>query len=388
MSATYQPKSNAVGIVLSGGGARGAYVAGVIRYLYTVLPNKLGYSPWPRYVSGTSVGSINGYFCATHSMLEMRKMTELWTNLQIDQIYNLPKSSFSMLQQAYRALFASSFFDAEPFSNIVKREAARRTLRKSISQKQCHAFLVNATHMTSGRKTIFADVAEGVSIPKIADSKIIYTKTYPEHILASSAIPMFFPPATVNGELYLDGNLRQYAPLQPMLSMDVNRVLLLATRSVSDEKMTFPTPTSLSMPTIASYALNAMGTDEIERDLIGAQQINDIVEWGCKAYGPDFAERLRKEKRIEQTKVLHVRPSISLSSLAYDIFEESKINADANIKWVLSKIHDQSTEKSGSVTLSCLLFDKLYTCAAEELGFNDATKMESEFIEFFGLNPL
>jgi hypothetical protein len=131
-----------------------------------------------------------------------------------------------------------------------------------------------------------------------------------------------------------------------------------------------------------------MGTDEIERDLIGAQQINTIVDWGVQQYGPEFAERLRTQTGIEQTKVLHVRPSRSLSSLAYDIFDETKLDADANIKWVLRKIHDQGTPESGSVTLSCLLFDKLYTCAAEDLGFRDAQAMESDFLDFFGQKPL
>ena len=388
MSAHQSPKSNALGIVLSGGGARGAYVAGVIRYLYTELPQSLGYSPWPRYVSGTSVGSINGYFCACHDMLEIRKMTELWTNLQIDQMYDLPKTSFSMLQHAYRALFNSSFFDSTPFATLVQKEASRRTLRKSISRKLCHGYLVHATHMASGRKTIFADVAEGVQVPKPLDAQIKYTKIYPEHILASTAIPMLFPPASVDGELYLDGNLRQYAPLQPMLSMDVNRVLLLATRAHDDEHSDYPSPQTVSMPSIAGYALNAMGKDEIERDLITAQQINTMVDWGVQTYGTDFAERLRQDTGIEKTKLLHIRPSISLSKLAYDIFDRNEVHADSNISWVLHKIHEQSLPESGSVTLSCLLFDRHYTQAAENLGFQDAKAMKDQLIDFFGVQPL
>ena len=392
MSPDHAPKSNALGIVLSGGGARGAYVAGVIRYLYTELPSALGYRPWPRYVSGTSVGSINGYFCACHDSLEIRKMTELWTNLQIDQMYNLPKTSFSALQHAYRALFSASFFDSTPFSKLVQQEASRRTLRKSINRKLCHGFLVHATHMVSGRKTIFADVAEGVQVPKTLDSIIQYTKIYPEHILASTAIPMLFPPASVNGELYLDGNLRQYAPLQPMLSMDVNRVLLLATRSVSDEHGDYPSPQNVSLPNIAGYALNAMGKDEIERDLITADQINTMIDWGIQNYGSDFGERLRQDTGIEKTKLLHIRPSISLSKLAYDVFddvfEKGGIQADSNVSWFLKKVHEQSDAESGSVTLSCLLFDRAYTQAAEDLGFNDAKAMKDELIEFFGSQPL
>ena len=70
------------GLALSGGGARGAYTAGVQRYLFTELPKKLGFTPYPDYVSGVSVGAINGYFSATHSDEEIRRMTEIWHNLK------------------------------------------------------------------------------------------------------------------------------------------------------------------------------------------------------------------------------------------------------------------------------------------------------------------
>ena len=80
-----------IGITLAGGGARGSYAAGVLRYLYSELPKKLGYIPWPYIVSGTSVGALNGYFAASHSMYEIRRMTDIWTNITLQDIYTIPK---------------------------------------------------------------------------------------------------------------------------------------------------------------------------------------------------------------------------------------------------------------------------------------------------------
>ena len=79
------------GVTLAGGGARGAYMAGVLRYLYTELPKTIGYTPWPDLVSGVSVGAINGYFIASHSPYEIKRMTEVWTqDVRIEKIYHLP----------------------------------------------------------------------------------------------------------------------------------------------------------------------------------------------------------------------------------------------------------------------------------------------------------
>ena len=91
-------------MALAGGGARGAYAAGVMRFLFTRLPNKIGYIPWPKLVSGTSVGALNGYFAACHNLDEINRMTEIWTNLTIPQIYELPYHGvFSTVRQLYRA---------------------------------------------------------------------------------------------------------------------------------------------------------------------------------------------------------------------------------------------------------------------------------------------
>ncbi len=64
---------NTFGMALAGGGARGAYSAGLLRYLYTDLPKIIGTNPWPKVVSGTSVGALNGYFAASQSLLEIHR---------------------------------------------------------------------------------------------------------------------------------------------------------------------------------------------------------------------------------------------------------------------------------------------------------------------------
>ena len=63
------------GLALAGGGARGAYAAGVMRYVFTELKKEIGYTPWPKLVGGTSVGALNGYFAASQSM--MRRLMEM-----------------------------------------------------------------------------------------------------------------------------------------------------------------------------------------------------------------------------------------------------------------------------------------------------------------------
>ena len=70
-----------------------------------------------------------------------------------------------------------------------------------INPQQCKGYLVSATHMYSGRMTTFADVADkNIQIAKPISGFLYYCNIYPEHLLASAALPMLFPPVKINDE--------------------------------------------------------------------------------------------------------------------------------------------------------------------------------------------
>lgn len=372
------------GLALSGGGARGAYTAGVQRYLFTELPKQLGFTPYPDYVSGVSVGAINGYFSATHSDEEIRRMTEIWHNLKIEDMYNLPTGPISFIRNLLQTSQMMALVDTSPFIEFVQKEAARRTIRHSINPKQCKGFLVSATHMYSGRMTTFADVAdESIEIAKPYSGMLHYCNIYPEHILASAALPLLFPPVQINNEWYIDGSLRQYVNIRPLQELDVNKIIIIGTRSVEEEYIEAPKDIKPSLTMVGGSSINAMLYDHVERDLATTETINKIIEFGKKEYGDGFEKRLKSQLHVSHTDYLSIRPSICLSKLAYEVFDINKIEADSNTKWFLQWINDSSEELQEASGLSMLLFDTIYTKAAEELGFHDAQNKEDELLEFF-----
>ena len=112
------------GMALAGGGARGAYTAGTLRYLYTELPKKLGYQPMKyKVVSGTSAGALNGYFAASQSMMEVHRCTALWTNFTVEQVYRLPFEGWlKLIPDLRQAAQRASFLDPTLLENSLREK--------------------------------------------------------------------------------------------------------------------------------------------------------------------------------------------------------------------------------------------------------------------------
>jgi NTE family protein len=77
-------------LVLSGGGARGAYEAGVLRFLFEALPHRLGHAPRIDIVSGTSVGAIHACFVAATAHLGEERgllLAGVWESLAVQELF-------------------------------------------------------------------------------------------------------------------------------------------------------------------------------------------------------------------------------------------------------------------------------------------------------------
>ena len=372
------------GLTIAGGGARGAHTAGVLRFLLTEFPRNFGQVPWPRVVSGTSVGALNGYFAACHDDYELKRMTKIWTEMKTSDVYNLPGGgTLSLLKKTIQSVRLGALISNEPLRELILREASRRNLRKSILAGKCQAFIVSATHLTSGTNVLFVDSADpDYWIEPPPHGRVVYTKIYPRHLLASIAIPVVFPPERIAGKLYVDGGVRQSAPVQPMLESGMDRIVVLSTASnyLSPIGETDPEP---SISLISGKALDALSLDPVDRDTRVTEKINKIIRWGTEKYGDGFRFNLQEELGIRELEMVHLGPSMDLGRLAVEVFEEEKIEGSTGAKWLLNKMYQQGEESGESDLLSHLLFDRCYTAEAEALGFRDAKAQEESLARLF-----
>lgn len=188
-------------IVLSGGGARGAYQAGVWKYLQE--------KKWkPDIICGTSVGAINA--CAIGSGMTAERIIELWLDLNKKNVMRMSWKS-SVLSLFKKNSFA--FVDTSPLRDLLYEKLDFQALNAS-DQK----VVITAVNILNAELAFFEN-------PELRI----------EHILASSAIPLLFPWQLIGGVPHWDGGVMANTPILPAISKGAEEIIVVLLSPVGGE---------------------------------------------------------------------------------------------------------------------------------------------------------
>lgn len=400
-----------IGVVLSGGGSRGAYEAGIIHYLRTDLARRLGHQVPIDIVSGTSVGAINAAFLAAtmeDPEQQAERINHAWRALRIEELIGLKPRD---IVRAARMLIGGEppppapgtfryggLLDTTGLERFVLRHIPWRGIDRNLRARRLHAISVSATHVGSGHTVVFLSSAEPVPREWSRDPFVRHraARIGPRHVLASAAIPLLFPAVKVGDEFFTDGGLRQNTPMSPAIRLGADRLLLISLRHVTAPQETkamererteaYPKPLYL-----AGKALNALMLDHTEYDLQRMQRINLILEAGHRSFGPQFEQMMNHElvrlrgAPLRRIHAVHIRPSEDIGALAADFVSSGRVKVDGAIARSLIERLAAGEARHESDLLSYLLFDGDFAAELIELGRRDAAKQEDELAALFDL---
>ncbi len=398
-------------LVLSGGGARGAYEAGVLRYLRGDLAAALGAQPRIDVVSGTSIGAVNACFFASSAHEPARQgeaLVEVWRSLRLEEVFHwsalrlvaLPLyvlrqlRATRMRQVSWRL---SDFLWPQALARVVQERIDWPRLHRNVRDGHLDALTVTATSLGTGRAVVFVESRE--ELPPWSRDPIVEARARaigPEHALASGAIPLLFRPVRIEDSWFTDGSVRQNVPLAPAIRLGADRVLVVALRQAA-RSAGAPRVEPAEPPTTAAQLgriLNALLLDHTDYDLERLHRINALIEEGEKSFGPGFADRLasisggRVGAPMRKVRTLVVRPSRDIGVLARE-------HAARRVKGLrrgtlASRLlrraaADAEASADGAADLaSYLLFDREYAEDLVALGHEDAHLMREELLDFFG----
>ncbi|HSN16322.1 MAG TPA: patatin-like phospholipase family protein, partial [Anaeromyxobacteraceae bacterium] len=303
------PEPSRTALVLSGGGARGAYEAGVIRYIRGPLAEALGEQPRIDILCGTSIGAVNACFLAASAhdpASQGEALVEVWRALHLEEVFHwsalrlvaIPVYVFRQLRATRLRQLSwriSDFVYPEALARVVEQDVDWDRLHGNVLDGTVAALTVTATDLGTGRAVVFVETVG--PLPQWSRDPVIEARARqigPSHALASGAIPLLFRPVLIEGSWFIDGSVRQNTPLAPAIRLGAERVLVISMRQ--EARSPRPPPADrVEPPTTAAQLgriLNALLLDHTDYDLERLRKINEIVVQGRLAYGPAFAASL------------------------------------------------------------------------------------------------
>lgn len=364
-----------VGLVLTGGGARSAYQVGVLVALAELMPRAR--NPF-QVIVGTSAGAIAAGVLASEAHYWRRAVAGLekvWANFRVDHVFHVDPAH--MLRAGMHWVLAllsgglvlsppKSLLDNSPLRQLLGIHVDCAGVRRSIARGHLRALALCSTSYASGQSVSFFDGVE--SIPEWARVQRVGRRTELtlDHLMASSAIPLLFPPMRLGDEFFGDGAMRQLNPLSPAIHLGANRLLIIGVRArraagvvVNRRETTMPTPGE-----IFGYMLDTLFTDQVYGDLEQVERINQLV-----TSAPEAARGLR------YVETLMLAPSVDLREIAAKHMAEMP----QGLRTLLRVIGGRT---SGLQLPSYLMFESGYTRELIQLGYRDAMEARSTVLAF------
>ncbi len=182
-------------LVLPGGGGRGAYQVGVVKAL---KEHGIEFDM----AFGTSIGGLNATLYAQGSIA---RMEELWCNTRARDIYRLPSA-----QQLGNMLLGHKLglLDTSPFEELIQREADLKKLKASRT-----------------KVGLFTTDLCSLETRLITTDDIMSTSELVDVLMATTAVPMAFPPRQLQGKgLWVDGGLVRNTPMQAAVNRGAEEI--------------------------------------------------------------------------------------------------------------------------------------------------------------------
>ena len=391
-------------LVLSGGGARGAYEVGVLKYILGKLSAGLGEQARPRIFCGTSVGAINACAIAAHHDapdLGVELLAERWRALSLDAVFRLGWGDLTGLLRwisgSGREGGPRSLLDAGPLAELVRSAIPWRNLHQGVADRRVLGVTLSATDVETGHTVVFVQTAEQAELYS-RDRTVDWTavRLTAQHALASAAIPIIFPTVRVAGRMYSDGSLRQNTPIAPALRLGAGRVLVIGLRTRArerspvgrqdaDDQRTYSSPLFLF-----GKLLDALLLDRVENDLANLRQVNaallELQRLSPIAIGrePLAAAMEAAGGGLRPVADLFIRPSQDLGALAADVLGRPAVRARlaGPAGYLLRRLGEAAGGGDPSDLLSYLLFDAAYENELIALGERDAAARSEELRDF------
>lgn len=387
------------GLVLAGGGARGAYEAGILYYLFTDGPSELREAVRFQTLSGTSIGALNvSALAATmhQPVYGMRKLVDLWRSVELESVLEIGVGDVMaipgwLLGRQRR----ESIFGDGAIRRLIESSFDWDRIHTNLADGRLEAVSISCTQVPTGKTVVFYETRDGRPRRFSRDPhvKAVQARLSPLHARASSAIPFVFPAVDIDGIPYADGGLRQNTPLSPALRLGSTRLVVVGLGT--DKRVDYGEEIGVWRRRLASPAfllakvLNALMLDHVDYDLIRLEHMNRLLRDGEQVFGEQFTSRLNammgpiRGARYRIVPHVVLRPGRDLGQMAAQHVRSKRMRGKRSL--IRNIIRGLAALESPNEADLCsyILFDSVFCQQLIELGIEDAKANADALIELF-----
>jgi NTE family protein len=256
-----------LGLVLSGGGAKGAFEAGVCKAIA-----EAGLTP--EILSGTSAGALNVAGLA-HG-LSADELADVWRRTRASDVFRMRRDVWSLPRPAgWMAAqgVAARVLHAIGWTWLLHTAPLERTLRGVLGGDRVEvrdglAVAVSAVEKASGDLVRFVNT---LPPPHRRDRRYREVELAVGHLMASAALPLVFRPAELDGLRWWDGGLVANTPLAPALAFEPDRVIVVTTATRPR-----PAPRPASLADAIGLLIDNVLAFSLAADLKRAELVNEL----------------------------------------------------------------------------------------------------------------
>ena len=371
---------NKVGLVLPGGGARGAYQIGVLKGITEILADRT-INPFS-VISGTSVGAINASVIASKAdsfVDAVDLLNHIWGTFQTNRVYKT--DNLTMFKSSLHWLVTlvsggtlvknpKSLLNNSPLRTLLMESINLDHIRSNIDEGHLEAFAITAAGYSSRKSiTFFQSNKKNINWEKFRRQGV-ESKIGTDHLMASVALPLIFPAVKIDNEFFGDGAMRHATPLSPAIRLGAEKLLIITT----DNNKKDPDTNERDDPSIGEiggYMLDALFSSGLLSDLERLDRINQIIKHSSN--GPINTA----SKQMKHLDYCIISPSKDINLIAEEHFNEIPYS----IKLLLRGLGLRN--QSRSELLSFLLFESSFTQELIKLGFQDAIEHKQHIKNIF-----
>ena len=379
---------NTVGLVMTGGGARGAYQAGVLKRVGELKSIRIAGNPFP-IIGGASAGAINGSALAMGCddfASATRVLAELWATVKPSDIFHcdllsqVQNSITWMRDLSFGGILgggnARSLLDATPLKHFLNEHLESHRIQQNIKRGHLYAFAISATNYNSGESYLFIQGMKGHPMWKRIRLVTVATKITVDHVCASCAIPLVFPPVKLivpgGSAFFGDGCVRLQQPLSPVIRLGADKVFAIGVRCGNKESRKDNTDErSPSLAQVMGVVFDVMFLDHLDTDIEHLERLNRLLSQD-QINQPE----IEPAQKMRPLKTLIISPSVHLS----DVAKQHQKDMPSLIRYFVSSLGRDAA--SCSNLMSYLLFTSKYTRELIEIGYHDASERIGEIEDF------